>query len=256
MRKNFFKATNPVFNEATFERGLPTALSNSPAMTLNGTIGKSMILLAIVLATAVVGWQYVGATGNTAAIFITMFVALGVAIGTSFKKEWSPYLAPTYAVLEGFFLGGISFLVNEMVAKTSFANAVPMAVGGTLVVFGVMLTLYLTRIIKVTETFKTVVIGATMAIFIVYMGSWILSMFWPGVWGLAIYGSSPIGIIFSVGVIALAAFNLALDFDLIEKGIQGKLPKYFEWFASFALLVTLAWLYFEILRLLMKLANR
>lgn len=254
MNSQGFRVSNPVMNEKTFSS--VQASASAEPMTMNGTIKKSLLLLAITIIFAVVGWQI----ANPVVLIGTTLVGLGIAIATSVKKEWSPFLAPTYAVVKGLFVGAVSYVVNEAVAESEnqlIANGVvPFAVAGTLVVFGVMLFLYMARIIRVTETFRTVVIGATIAVFIVYLGSFLVSFLWPAVYNLPIYSSGPIGIIFSVLVIGLAAFNLALDFDLIEQGVQSGLPKYFEWYAGFALLVTLIWLYIEILRLLMKLANR
>ena len=251
-----FKVGNPTMNERTFEHR-PDMVSTDP-MTMQGTIQKSGILLLLTMVTAVFGWQ-LAPTGLGMPIMIgSLLFGLGIAIATTIKKEWSPFLAPAYALIKGLFVGVLSYIANEVVADSDFAmgiGAIPLAVAGTLVVFGVMLALYATRIIKVTERFRLIVVGATAAVFILYMGTFLIGLFTPAAYNLPIYGSGPIGIIFSVLVIALAAFNLALDFDLIENGTKNKLPKYFEWYAGFALLVTVIWLYIEILRLIMKLAS-
>jgi uncharacterized YccA/Bax inhibitor family protein len=221
-------------------------------MTLTGTIGKSFILLALLLATAVIGWM----NPSMPLLIGSAIGGIVIALVTVFKKEWSPFTAPAYALVEGLFVGSLSAIVTLALAKTSYGNAVPLAVLGTMLTFGVMLALYATRVIRVTETFRTVVIGATIAVFITYAASWLLSIFWSGVWDMPIYGSGWAGILFSVLVIGIAALNLALDFDLIENGVGAKAPKFMEWYAGFGLLVTLVWIYLEILRLIMKLANR
>lgn len=248
--KNAFRVGNPAFGEKTFEKAGVVASDNP--MTLKGTIGKSFILLAILIASAVVGWQI----ASPVVMIGSALLGLGIAVFLAFKKEFSAIGAPVYAIVEGIFVGALSAFVNDAVAKTDFKGAVPVAIAGTMVVFAVMLGLYVTRVIKVTETFKAVIVGATVAVAITYLGSFLLSFLWKGVYDLPIYGSGPIGIIFSVIVIALAAFNLALDFDLIEQGVDSKFAKYMEWYCGFALLVTLVWLYIEILRLLLKLSRR
>lgn len=252
--KNMFRSGSPVFGEKTFQQQFDTA-GTSP-MTLDGTIQKAALLLLITLLTSFVGWMF----PYPILIIGSALVGFGLALFISFKPNLSPILAPLYAVLEGIFVGGLSYFVNEIVKQNKWDYAigvVPVAILGTLLVFGIMLGLYASRIIKVTETFRMVVVGATIAIAVLYLGVMAVSFFWPGVYAaMPIFGSGPIGIGFSVLVIGLAAFNLALDFDIIERGVQGRAPKFMEWYAGFALLVTLVWLYVEILRLLMKLSNR
>lgn len=220
-------------------------------MTLTGTIGKTFALIGLVLVTAVIGWMF----PSIPMLIGSMILGLILAIVTCFKREWAPVTAPLYALVEGIFVGVVSWVATQALAKTAYANAVPIAVMGTLFTFLVMFTLYATRIVKVTETLKGVIVGATAAVAVTYLFSWIASIFWSNVWNLPIYQSGPIGIAFSVIVIAIAAMNLLLDFDFIEKGVQNRVPKYMEWFAGFGLLVTLVWIYIEILRLLMKLAG-
>ena len=251
MSNNIFRTSNPTMREEVFE-GQGLTVASADPMTLTGTIGKSFVLIALTLVTAVIGWM----NPSYPLLIGSMVAGLVIAIVTAFKKEWSPFTAPLYALVEGLLVGVLSGVVTVMLAKTAYASAVPIAVAGTLVTFVVMLTLYSTRVIRVTETFKGVIMGATAAVFLTYALSWIASIFWSGVWDIPIYGSGWVGIGFSVLVIGIAAMNFLLDFDLIEKGVQNKLPKYMEWYAGFALLVTLIWLYIEILRLLLKLANR
>jgi len=227
-------------------------ISSGGTMTLNGTIGKSALLLAITIAFGVVGYM----AANMPLTIGAFVIALVAAITLWFKKDWAMPLSLIYAPFKGFALGGISLLYASAFVDTKYEGIVPMAMAGTLVVFGTMLLMYVTRIIRVTETFRTVVIGATIAVMIFYAGTFLISFVWPGVSQLPVFGSSPVGIGFSVLMIVLAAFNFALDFDLIEKGVQNGLPKNMEWYASFALLITIVWLYIEMLRLISKLARR
>ena len=244
-----FRTSNPTMKEKFFTRD---AAYSGPAMTLRGTIGKSFLLFAILLVSAVAGWQM----ANIVVAIGTALLGLGLAVVISFKRDWSPVLAPVYAIVEGVFVGAISSWYATAFAKGPYPTIVPMAVLATLGVFGIMLALYGTRVIKVTETFKMVVIGATLAIMATYLLSWGLSLFIPAVWNMPIYGSGLIGIAFSVIVIIIAALNFALDFNLVEEGVKSGAPKYMEWFAGFALLVTLVWLYLEVLRLFSKLQSR
>ena len=181
---------------------------------------------------------------------------IGGAIGglvfcliTVFKKEWSRVTACIYAACEGLFLGGIS-----AVLEAQFGGIVIQAVALTLGVLLCLLVAYKTRIIKATENFKLGVMAATGAIFLLYMVTWILSMFGVQAMGF-IHSSGPLGIGISVVIVIIAALNLVLDFDFIENGAARGAPKYMEWYAAFGLLVTLVWLYLEILRLLAKLRN-
>jgi len=178
-----------------------------------------------------------------------MIGALGgfvVAMVTSFKKDWAAVTSPIYAVLEGLFIGGISLVMEQR-----FPGLVLQAV---LLTFGVMFALlaaYQSRIIRPSETFKSVIVGATFGIVVVYLVSMVLQLFFHTEIPL-INGSGPIGIAFSLVVVGIAALNLVLDFDFIENGVAAGAPKWMEWYAAFALTVTLVWLYIEILRLLSK----
>lgn len=244
-----FRTSNPTMKEEVFQN---ETLTSGEPMTMSGAIGKTGILLVLLLMTACIGWVM----PNMTAFFVTMAAALVLAIVMWFKHEWAPVIAPAYALIKGYFVGAFSFIVAAMLADTSYGNAVPLAIFGTMITFAIMLALYAGRVVRVTETLKSVIIGATLAVMITYGASWVMSIFFPNVWNLPIYGNGWIGIGFSVFVIALAAFNLLLDFDLIETGVNSRAPKYMEWYAGFGLLVTLIWLYIEILRLIMKLARR
>ena len=173
----------------------------------------------------------------------------------TFKKQWSPYLAPAFALLEGLFVGAISAMYDYQF-KTSYPGIVMQAVGLTLIVTMVMFVLYQTRIIRVTNKFRSVITIATISIGVFYLIKWIASLAFGTTIGAFTNASTPLGIGFSVVVVCLAALNLLLDFDMIEKGVEAKAPKYMEWYGAFGLLVTLVWLYLEILRLLSKLKDR
>jgi uncharacterized YccA/Bax inhibitor family protein len=217
-------------------------------MTLAGVINRSVILLLLVAGTATGVWAY--SNSHPSVIYpMVMIGALGgfaVAMVTSFKRDWSPVTSPVYAVLEGLFIGGISLVMEQR-----FPGLVLQAV---LLTFGVMFALlaaYQTRIIRPSETFKSVIVGATFGIVIVYLVSMVMQLFFHTEIPM-INGSGPVGIAFSLVVVGIAALNLVLDFDFIENGVASGAPKWMEWYAAFALTVTLVWLYIEILRLLSK----
>ena len=258
---------NPALNEKTFApervRTLdPRAVRDAGApaepwrtrMTLDGVILRSAILFPILLVTGWLGWQAVGtdrAEGPSIPgwLLLAVFAGLGVAILTIFKPRMAPYTAPAYAAIEGLVLGAISAIYNF-----AYEGIVIQAVLLTVAVFGLMLFLYQRRIIRVTERVRSVVMTATLAIGAVYLLSFVLRMFGADV--PFIHDSSPLGILFSLAVVGLASYNLLLDFDLIETGIRNEAPKWMEWYAAFGLLVTLVWLYLELLRLLSKLRDR
>jgi uncharacterized YccA/Bax inhibitor family protein len=176
-------------------------------------------------------------------------VGFVVALVLTFKPKLSRILAPIYAIAQGVFVGAISKVFN-----TAYDGIVLQAVGITLGVFVVMLVLYRTGVIRVTDKMRRTVIGATMGVALFYGVSLLFSLFGANI---SFFNSSSLmGIGFSLLVAGLAAMNLALDFDFIERGEQSGLPKYFEWYAAFGLLVTMVWLYLEILRLLAKLRDR
>jgi uncharacterized YccA/Bax inhibitor family protein len=188
-------------------------------------------------------------------ILIGVFGGLGLAIAISFKMTWARYLAPAYGICEGLFLGAISAMVSTM-----FKDKAPFIVmQAVLLTFGVavaMWTLYRFRIIKVTQKLTMIIVGATGGIFVFYLLSWILSMFSVNIPLLSMTNGSMFSIIFSLIVVGIAALNLLLDFDLIDRGVQQGAPKYMEWYGAFSLTVTIVWLYIEILRLLSKLNSR
>jgi uncharacterized YccA/Bax inhibitor family protein len=240
------RSGNPVLQESTFtdvSRG-----GYSQPMTLTGVVNRSVLMLLLVTASAAAVWSYSAA--NPTNLYPTVMIgAIGgfvVGIATSFKRNWAPFTAPIYAVLQGLFIGGISLVMEQR-----FPGLVLQAV---LLTFGVMFALlaaYQSRIIRPTETFKAVVVSATLGIVVVYLVSMVLQLFFHTTIPL-IFDSGPIGITFSLIVVGIAALNLVLDFDFIERGISAGAPKWMEWYAAFGLTVTLVWLYIEILRLLAK----
>jgi uncharacterized YccA/Bax inhibitor family protein len=232
----------------------PISTHHAGVMTVSGTASASLLLFALLLISATVGWIAVDEPQPGVLIFPPMallgaivgFIAVIVAV---FKPMLSHILGPVYAVGQGLFIGAISKMFDA-----TYSGIVLQAVGTTMAVFGVMLFLYRTRILRVTNKFRRIVIGATLGVAVFYMASFIFSMFGAS---LSFFTSSnATGILFSLFVAGLAAFNLALDFDFIERGEQMALPRRMEWFAALGLLVTLVWLYLEVLRLLAKLRDR
>ncbi len=236
---------SPVLNEKTFEK--PLVSDQTDVMTLNGTIGKSALLAGMCFASAVFLPRLLG--GLLMPVVIFGFLAtIGIAIALYFKPNWSPVLAPGYAVLEGIVLGAISALY-----AAKFGGIVTQAVLLTFGVLAGMLALYSFRIIRATEKFRAIVMTATAGIAIFYLVAMGLGMF--GVKIPFLHQGGWLGIGFSLLVVGLAALNLIIDFDNIEQGVAARAPKYMEWYCGFALLLTLVWLYLELLRLLAKLRS-
>lgn len=239
------KSSNPVLGESVFEN----LRESTSRMTINGTITRTLILLALVIASALYTWGRVRA-GDAAG---AMPWAIGGAIGglvfcliTCFAKKASPFTAPIYAVCEGLFLGALSAIM-----ETRYPGIVVNAVlltGGTL--FG-LLAAYRTGLIRATEKFKLGIFAATAGIMVVYLIGFVMSFFGKSI--PFIHEAGWIGIGFSLFVVVVAALNLIIDFDFIEQGEAAGAPKYMEWYGAFALMVTLIWLYIEFLRLLSKL---
>ncbi len=237
------KSGNPTLNPKNFR---DLVQPGAEVMTQEGAFIKTAILLAICIATATLTF---GPQGFGFAIPGTI-AGLVFCLITIFKKNWAPITAPLYAAAEGLVLGAISYLYQVQYQGIVF-NAVML----TFAVMAIMLFLYSTNIIRVTEKLKTGIMVATGAIFIVYLISFIMSFF--GTQIPMLHSAGPLGIGFSLVVVGIAAFNLLIDFDFIEKAASSRsLPKYMEWYGAFALMVTLVWLYLEILRLLSKLNKR
>ncbi len=236
--------------ESIFSRAVTT--SGSGAMTINGTINKIGILMLLLLASASFTWSKVTGMDPAGAQTYVIIGAIGgliMALITVFRPKSAGVTAPIYAILEGLFLGGISAVMNQQYSGIVF-QAVLLTIG----VLFTMLFLYRSGRIRATPRLRRGVIMATGAVFFSYLISWILSMFGMGIGFM--HSSGTLGIVINLVIIGVAAFNLILDFDFIEKGAQASAPKYFEWYGAFGLLVTLIWLYIEILRLLSRFAGR
>ncbi len=245
------KTANPALDSSTFTGFGRVAAAE--AMTIQGTVNKAGLLLLCVLITATWIWNLYYRTLNPAAI--TPWLAGGAIAGlivgfiTIMKNTWAPVTAPIYALLEGLVIGGLSAIF-----EAQFPGIVIQAVALTFGTCLALLLAYKTRLIRASENFKAGVVAATGGIFLVYLATIILGFF--GVQIPLIYQSGPVGIAFSLFVVIIAALNLVLDFDFIEQGAAGGAPRYMEWYAAFGLMVTLIWLYLEIIRLLAKLRSR
>ena len=249
----FGRSGNPAMNDATFSNFIPESIAPGQTMTLQGTVNKTGILLLLVMITATYTWNQFFSTGLPETVMpIAIGGAIfgfGFALATIFKKTWAPVTAPLYALSQGLFLGAISAIF-----ELQFPGIVIQAVGLTMGTLASLLVLYKTGIIKPTENFRLMIVSATMGIALLYLVSFIMSFFGSGI-GF-IHSNGLFGIGFSLFVVSIAALNLVLDFDFIEEGAERGLPKYMEWYGAFSLMVTLVWLYIEILRLLMKLRSR
>ena len=250
-----FKSGNPTLSEKRFkDTVLGDVVTHENAMTVKGTLQKFGFLFLMVLGTSFYSWKEFAEGGNVQPlIYIGAFGGLVVAIVLMFKKEWSPYLAPAYALLEGLFLGAISAYYQYAFAEQA-PGIVINAIGLTFGTAIAMYLLYSFRIIKATAKFKAIIITATAGIAIFYLIAIVLGLF--GIQIPFLHEGSAMGIGFSVFVVALAALNLILDFDMIERGVELGAPKYMEWYGAFGLLVTIVWLYLEILRLLSKISKK
>ncbi len=242
------KSSNPALGEKTFQN-LQPALAAEGRMTINGTINKTLILLVLALVPAAWVWDKFykgGAEAVSSWIMIAVIAGLVVAMATIFKKTWAPFTAPLYAVIEGVVIGGIS-----AIAEAQFQGIVFQAAALTFGTLLALLVAYRSGVIKVTERFRLGVVAATGGIFVVYLVSIVLGFF--GINVPFIHSGGTIGILFSLFVVVIAALNLVLDFDFIERGSAEGAPKYMEWYGAIGLIVTLIWLYIEFLRLLTKL---
>ncbi len=243
------RSGNPTLGAHTFE-GF-SSVTTSDRMTLQGTVNKVTIMLCLLVMSSLYTWNLYF-SGSSSVGMLTMVGSFGgliVAFATVFKKTWAPVTAPIYAILKGFALGGISSYF-----EAQYPGIVIQAVGLTFATFFCLLGVYKSKIIEPTENFKLGLAAATGGIFLVYLISFVASFFMSS--PLPIFGSGLIGIGFSLVVVVIAALNLVMDFDFIEQGCEQGAPKYMEWYGSFGLMVTLIWLYIEILHLLAKLQRR
>lgn len=237
------RSGNPVLSNKTFSN---TILSDNK-MTIEGTVNKTALCLLLLVG-----------TGYFTFDIISPILLIGCGIGgfilaivTVFKKEWASITVPLYAVMEGAMLGGISYIYNSLYDGI-ITNAILLTIG----ILVSLLIAYRSGIIKATENFKLGIFAATGGIAIVYFINFIMSFFGSGIGIVSINNSSALSIGFSFVVVIIASLNLVLDFDFIEEGAEKGAPKYMEWYGAFGLLVTLIWLYLEILRLLAKLNSR
>lgn len=258
MALQFRRSGNPGLNQNTFAR-VPRVGFGQPAMTLAGTINKSFLLLVVMMVCALWPWAQMSAGNAQAVNGLVTLGAIGgfvLAMIISFKPTTAPYLSIPYAALEGVVLGAVSALFERRYPGIAIE-----AIGGTFAVSLVMLVLYRTGVIRVTNRLRAVVMGAMIGIVVLFVASWILSFFHvmvpfvygTGALGLGGGGSSTLAIGFSALVIIVAAFMLTLDFDMIERGVAGGAPRYMEWYGAFGLMLTLVWMYIEMLRLMAQL---
>ncbi|HUD15032.1 MAG TPA: Bax inhibitor-1/YccA family protein [Terracidiphilus sp.] len=254
------KTSNPALSDKTFQNlpggqygSMGGLVDAADRMTLGGTVNKTGVLLICALATASWTWSLFLKSHDMAEVaplmLVGMFGGLIFALVTAFKKEWAPVTAPIYALLEGLMLGGLSAVMD-----LRYPGIGIQAVSLTFGTLFVLLMAYRSGLIKVTQKFRLGVIAATGGIFFFYLAQMLLGFL--GIRFSSINGSGAIGIGFSLIVVAVAALNLVLDFDFIEQGVQAGAPKYMEWYGAFGIMVTLVWLYIEILRLLSKMRSR
>jgi uncharacterized YccA/Bax inhibitor family protein len=252
------KTSNPALGENTYRdvsrMGYGGTIDAAARMTLSGTVNKTAILLLCALATASWTWNTYMQSRNPAAVggllMVGLFGGLIMSFVTIFKKEWSPVTAPIYALLEGLALGGISAMFD-----LRYPGVAMQAVGLTFGTLFALLLAYKAGLIKVTRTFALGMFAATGGIMLFYFAQMILGFFHISFFS-SVYGSGPVGIGFSLIVVAIAALNLVLDFNFVEQGVAYGSPKYMEWYSAFGIMVTLVWLYLEMLRLLSKLNSR
>jgi uncharacterized YccA/Bax inhibitor family protein len=250
-----FKSGNPTLTQKIFDRSASMEAEMQGTMSVRGAINKFGFLLLMVIAGASYNW-HMFASGRpdmvNTLMMVGIFGGLISALAISFKPNWAGYLAPIYGLLEGLFIGGISAIFNAAFAD-KYPGLIMQAVGLTFGVAIAMFLLYNFRVIKPTQKFKSVIIMSTLGIGIFYLLTLVLNLF--GVNVSFMYDSSLLSIGISLFIVAIAALNLILDFDMIEQGAERGAPKFMEWYGAFGLMVTLVWLYLEILRLLSKMSS-
>lgn len=246
---DFLRSTNPALKQSAFTGQLATGQT----MTVQGTVNKTGLLLLLVVISAAWTWG-LSHSDNPAAAYPWMIGGLlgglAAAVVTIFKKEWSAISAPIYALLEGLVLGAISAIFEK-----AYPGIAVQAISLTFAVLFVLLLAYKTGIVRATRGFKLGVIAATGGIALVYLANMVMTLFFHSQIS-PLYSSTPLGIGISLFVVVIASLNLILDFDMIENGVRVGAPKYMEWYGAFGLMVTLIWLYMEILRLLGKVRRR
>lgn len=253
-----FKSSNPVLKESAYQgtifEGMQATGENT--MTVKGTLNKFGFLMIMMMASSVFSWKYAEAGNNIMPMLIGSVIGgLVLAFIMARKPQTSSYLSPAYALVEGLFVGSISaYFEYGKMAAGGYSGIVFQAIGITFTVAMVMYVLYRTRVIKVTQKFRSIIILATVSVAIFYLVTWVLGLAF-GIYIPFLYENSALGIGFSILMVALASMNLLLNFDDIEKGVEMGAPKFMEWYSAFGLLVTIVWLYIEILNLLAKLRD-
>ena len=243
-----YRTSNPALNSNTFKNPVKnSSLYLDKTMTIQGTVDKTALALCLV----VISGYYSFSQANLTLMALGVFIGLFLFFTLIFKKSWAPFIVPLYSISQGFVVGGISYFYNSQ-----YEGIVLQAVLLTILVLFSMLFAYRSKIIKPSENFKLAIFSSIMAIFLIYVIGFFMGLFGTGLSILDPRNSSLASIGFSVIVVAIGAFSLVIDFDFIEEGAEKGAPKYMEWYGAFGLLVTLIWLYVEILRLIAKLRNR
>jgi uncharacterized YccA/Bax inhibitor family protein len=253
-----FQSGNPTLTDKIFDRNRATFGDMQGTMTVRGTMNKFGFLMLMVLGAAAYTWQLYYQNNPSLMTTLMWVGAIGglvVGLAISFKPNWSSYLAPVYGILEGFFVGALSAVLNDAYAE-KFPGLIISAVGLTLGVAIAMFLLYNFRIIKPTERFKSILLSATVGIGIFYLICMVMRLFHVDIPFMNFGDNSLLGIGISLFIVAIAALNLILDFERIEVGAETGSPKFMEWYCAFGLLVTIVWLYIEILRLLSRFSSR
>jgi uncharacterized YccA/Bax inhibitor family protein len=244
-----FKTSNPVLQEKSYQGTILEGISTGEEMTMKGTMNKFGVLMMLMIGSTLLAWtQFYKGSDPMPLMMVGVFGGFVVALIMAFKMKWASFLAPLFAILDGLFVGSVSAIYNFKY------QGLPMqAVALTLLVTLFMFLIYRFRIIKVTSRLTKVIVIATLAVGVFYMLQWLTYAFGGQAIAYNLTNSStPLSIGFSILMVVLASFNLLLNFDMVEKGIEMKAPKYMEWYSAFGLLVTIVWLYLEILRLLSK----
>lgn len=246
------RSSNPALR-AIARNGLPQAAAGETPMTVGGTVNRAIAMIALVVIAAAWVWSRYAAAlpegAGAAAGAVSGYLIGGIVIGlvlalaTAFKPGWARITAPLYALAEGLFIGAVSAIFNAR-----YPGIVLEAVGLTFAVMIGMLVLYRTGLVKVTPKLRRGIMAATFGVLLFYGATWFASMF--GADTAMLFGHTKLSIIISLVIVAIAAFNLVLDFDFVDRGAEAGLPRQYEWYGAFALTVTLVWLYLEILRLL------
>ena len=246
---SIFKSSNPVMQDKTYQGTILEGISTGEEMSMKGTMNKFGVMIMLMIGSTLFAWsQFYKGSDPKPLMMIGVFGGLALALVMAFKMKWASFLAPAYAILEGLFVGSISAIYDY-----TYPGLPMQAVALTLLVTLIMFLIYRYKIIKVTSKLRTVIVVATSAVAIFYLIQWLTY----AIGGSAIAynftnSATPISIGFSILMVILASFNLLLNFDTVEKGVEMRAPKYMEWYSAFGLMVTVVWLYLEILRLLSK----